>query len=171
MEGFLTSFPQFTSICFPPTHTHTHTHTYVLCYLPSNTLLERMRKENHWNVHPIDFTKIYTFIWKRNLCLTGSMNEHFRVTMPLTHCTLAALTIGTRSAFYKITNPANCRAGVDRIQWDRVYSHPFVPWILWWFLWVNFEPRKGMNFSTLQRDHLQMLDLEENLRIQLIDIK
>lgn len=82
---------------------------------------------------PIDFTKIYTFIWKRNLSLMDYMNKHFHVTMPLTYYTLTALTIGTHS-IYKITNLANYLTSVDNIQWNSVYSHSFVPQLFWSFL-------------------------------------
>lgn len=89
-----------------------------------------MKKENHLNIHPIDFTKIYTFIRKRNLSLMDYMNKHFHVTMPLTHCTLTAQTVGIPSILYKIANPVNDLAGIDNIPWNNLNSHLFVPWIL-----------------------------------------
>lgn len=57
------------------------------------------------------------------------MNKHSHVMVPLPHFTLTALTNGTRSLLYKITNPVNYLAGIDNIQWNSVYSHLFVPWI------------------------------------------
>lgn len=39
---------------------------------------------------PIDFTK-FILVWKRKLSLMDYMNKHFRVTMPVTHCTLTTL--------------------------------------------------------------------------------
>lgn len=53
---------------------------------------------------PIDFPKIYTLIWKRNLPLMDFMNKHFHVTMPLTYWTRTTLTIGTHSMLVKIPN-------------------------------------------------------------------
>lgn len=55
------------------------------------------------------------------------MNKHFRVTMPLTHYTLTALTTGTHSILYKITNLVNYLTSVDNIQGNSIYSHSFVP--------------------------------------------
>lgn len=75
---------------------------------------------------PIDFTKIYTFIWKSNLSLMDYMNKCFHVTMPLTYCTLTALTIGTHSVLYKITNLVNYLTSVDNIHGNSIYSHSFV---------------------------------------------
>lgn len=131
--GFLNHLPQLTSAPRIPTHTHVFAVKY--------TFLKKWEKRNTETFTPLALLR-FTYL-KEEPVADGCMNKYFHVTMPLTHCTL---TVWTHSILYQITNPANYLAGVDSIQWNRVYSPPFVPGILWWFLWVNFEPRKINEF-------------------------
>ena len=74
----------------------------------------------------------------------------------------SSLTNGTHSTLYETADPVNYPASVDNIQWNSVYSHLFGPWIFSSFLSANFESRKWI---LVQINHLQMLDLKENLKM------
>lgn len=100
----------------PSAHFCSLQHTRVYFTICSPVYLKKMGKENHLNVHPIGFTKIYTFTGKRNLSLMDCMNKHFHVTMPLTYDTLASVPTGTHWVSHKVTNAADYLANVDNNQ-------------------------------------------------------